>query len=105
MLGSIDVHQDGITGGHPSLDPVFLASIPHLVEFYKGTDREKVAFIALSADDPDLLIAARQGPPLVVGIGEGENYIASDMGAIRQETDRVYVIDDDEVGYFNSPTN
>ena len=34
---------------------------------------------------------------LVVGLGEGENYIASDMGAIRQETDKVYVIDDDEV--------
>jgi len=33
----------------------------------------------------------------VVGLGEGENFIASDMGAIRPETDKVYVIDDDEV--------
>ncbi len=34
---------------------------------------------------------------MVVGIGEGENYIASDMGAIRPETDQVYVIGDDEL--------
>ena len=43
------------------------------------------------------MIAVRRFSPLVVGIGDGENYIASDMGAIRPETDKVYVIDDDEI--------
>jgi glucosamine--fructose-6-phosphate aminotransferase (isomerizing) len=55
------------------------------------------AFGAICADSPDELVAVRRFSPLVVGIGDGENYIASDMGAIRAETDKVYVIDDDEV--------
>jgi len=51
----------------------------------------------VSADHPDQMIAARRFSPLVVGIGDGENFIASDMGAVREWTDRVYVIDDDEM--------
>ncbi|MGD9497912.1 MAG: glutamine--fructose-6-phosphate transaminase (isomerizing), partial [Armatimonadota bacterium] len=49
------------------------------------------------ADDPDRMVAARRFSPLVVGIGQGENFIASDMGAVREWTDQVYVIDDDEM--------
>ncbi len=51
----------------------------------------------VSADHPDQMIAARRFSPLVLGIGEGENFIASDMGAVREWTDQVYVIDDDEM--------
>jgi len=81
----------------------------HLVEKYYENDlREAVrkavldlqgafAFGIICADSPDEMIAVRRFSPLVVGIGEGENYIASDMGAIRAETDKVYVIDDDEL--------
>ncbi len=58
------------------------------------------AFGVICADNPDVLVAVRRFSPLVVGLGEGENFIASDMGAIRKETDRVYVIDDDEVAYI-----
>ena len=57
------------------------------------------AFGVICADSPDEMIAVRRFSPLVVGLGEGENYIASDMGAIRPETDKVYVIDDDEIFY------
>ena len=55
------------------------------------------AFGIICADSPDEMIAVRRFSPLVVGLGDGENYIASDMGAIRPETDKVYVIDDDEI--------
>ncbi len=51
----------------------------------------------IAADHPDELLAVRRFSPLVVGIGDGENFIASDMGAIRAETDRVYVINDNEI--------
>jgi len=51
----------------------------------------------VSADHPDQMVAARRFSPLVVGIGDGENWIASDMGAVREWTDQVYVIDDDEM--------
>ena len=81
----------------------------HLVEkYYEGDLREAArkavldlqgafAFGIICADSPDEMIAVRRFSPLVVGIGEGENYIASDMGAIRAETDKVYVIADDEL--------
>ncbi len=81
----------------------------HLVEkYYDGDLREAArkavldlqgafAFGIICADSPDEMIAVRRFSPLVVGIGEGENYIASDMGAIRAETDKVYVIGDDEL--------
>ncbi len=55
----------------------------------------------ICADHPDQMIAARRFSPLVVGIGEGENFIASDMGAVREWTDRVYVIDDDEMAVIS----
>jgi len=55
------------------------------------------AIAVLAGDQPDLMVAARRFSPLVIGIGEGENFVASDMGAIREYTDRVYVIDDDEM--------
>ena len=83
--------------------------MPHLVEkYYQGDLREAVrraildlegafAFGVICADAPEQLIAARRFSPLVVGLGEGENYIASDMGAIRPETDQVYVIGDNEL--------
>ncbi len=83
--------------------------MPHLVEkYYEGDLREAVrravldlrgafAFGVISADSPDELVAVRRFSPLVVGLGQGENFIASDMGAIRPETDRVYIIDDDEL--------
>ncbi len=86
----------------------------HLVQkYYEGNLRAAVcravadlegafAFGIICADSPGELVAVRRFSPLVVGIGEGENYIASDMGAIRQETDRVYVIDDDEVALITT---
>jgi glutamine---fructose-6-phosphate transaminase (isomerizing) len=55
------------------------------------------AFGILSADPPGEIIAVRRFSPLVVGIGQGENYIASDMGAIRAETDKVRILGDDDL--------
>src|SRR5258705_204118 len=55
------------------------------------------AFGVICSDRPGEILAVRRFSPLVIGVGQGENYIASDMGAVRAETDKVYVIDDDEV--------
>ncbi len=54
------------------------------------------ALAVICEDEPDVMIAARLKSPLVVGLGEGENFIASDMLAVRPETDQVYVLDNDE---------
>ena len=55
------------------------------------------AIAILDKDHPDLLIAARKGSPLVVGIGEGEYFLASDATPIVEYTDQVIYIEDEEV--------
>jgi glucosamine--fructose-6-phosphate aminotransferase (isomerizing) len=51
----------------------------------------------LSSDDPDCLIAARRGSPIVLGIGDGEYIVASDASAIVAHTRRVVYLRDDEM--------
>ncbi|MBF0122567.1 MAG: glutamine--fructose-6-phosphate transaminase (isomerizing) [Candidatus Omnitrophica bacterium] len=51
----------------------------------------------LSSDDPTTLVAARVGSPLIVGVGEGENFIASDVPAILRHTRRVIYLKDGEM--------
>jgi len=51
----------------------------------------------ISSDEPDLLVAARKGSPLVIGLGEGEKYIASDVPAILEYTDKVIFLEDGDV--------
>jgi glucosamine--fructose-6-phosphate aminotransferase (isomerizing) len=80
--------------------------IAHLIEKYYAGDlfaatlrsiadmRGAYAIAVISEHEPDKIVAARMRSPLVIGIGEAENYVASDMAAVRPETDTVYVIDD-----------
>jgi glucosamine--fructose-6-phosphate aminotransferase (isomerizing) len=49
------------------------------------------------ADEPDVIVAARRGSPLIVGIGENEYVVASDAAAIVQHTARVIYLSDNEV--------
>lgn len=51
----------------------------------------------LCVDFPGQIIAARKDSPLVVGLGKGENYIASDMPAVTKYTKNFYLLDDKEV--------
>jgi glucosamine--fructose-6-phosphate aminotransferase (isomerizing) len=51
----------------------------------------------ISADHPGILVAARQGSPLVIGVGIGEHFIASDQLALLQVTDRFIFLDEGDV--------
>jgi len=51
----------------------------------------------VSSDDPHTLVAARVGSPLIVGIGKGENFIASDVPAIIRHTRKVIYLKDGEI--------
>jgi glucosamine--fructose-6-phosphate aminotransferase (isomerizing) len=59
--------------------------------------RGSYAFVVMSDKEPGTLVAAKNSSPLVVGLGEGENFVASDVTAILSETRRVIFIDEGEV--------
>ena len=49
------------------------------------------------SDEPDKIIVAKKGSPLVLGIGDGENYIASDVNALIAYTSQIVYLEDDEI--------
>ncbi len=83
--------------------------LPHLVEhFYRGDLVEAVrqaasklegsyALAVISSLEPDKVVAVRQDSPLVIGLGEGENFLASDIPAILKHTRRTIILDDGEI--------
>jgi glucosamine--fructose-6-phosphate aminotransferase (isomerizing) len=58
------------------------------------------AIVIMSEDEPDLLIAARKGSPMVIGVGKGEYFIASDATPIVEYTKNVIYLNDNEVAYI-----
>ncbi|APC42295.1 glutamine--fructose-6-phosphate transaminase (isomerizing) [Clostridium estertheticum] len=82
--------------------------VPHLIDFYyKGNIVEAVkkatakmegsyAIAVLCSDEPDKLIAVRKDSPLIVGLGENEFYVASDIPAVLNHTREVYLLEDNE---------
>src|SRR5258706_3030247 len=60
------------------------------------------AIVVMSLDDPTLLIAARKGSPLVVGVGRGEFFMASDATPIIEYTNEVVYLNDQEIAIVNN---
>src|ERR1700716_4425543 len=95
--------------GHEFTSETDTEVVPHLIEsYYKGDFLAAVrsalkrihgayALAMFSSDDPELLIGARLNGPLVVGLGDKEYYIASDITAIIPYTKRVLVLGEGEV--------
>src|SRR5436190_14832058 len=95
--------------GHEFLSDTDTEVVPHLVEHYYRGDfvsavqqalrriRGAYALAMFSLDDPDLLIGARLNAPLVVGLGETEFFVASDITAIIPYTKRVLILGEGEI--------
>ncbi len=59
--------------------------------------RGSYAFVVMSDHEPQTLVAAKNSSPLVIGLGENENFIASDVTAILAETRKVIFIEEGEI--------
>ena len=83
--------------------------IPHLIgNFYKGNLLHAVqaalrqvegnyAIAVISANEPTRMVAARKGSPLVIGLGEDEFLVTSDVTAMLEHTNQVVYVEDDEI--------
>ncbi|HTQ77358.1 MAG TPA: glutamine--fructose-6-phosphate transaminase (isomerizing) [Burkholderiales bacterium] len=82
--------------------------IAHLIEHYRKESKDlfaaavravaelegAFAIAVASADAPDTVVLAKKGAPILLGLGEGENFAASDVSALLQVTRRVIYLDD-----------
>ena len=102
--------KDGLEReGHTFSSETDAETVSHLIErHYEGDLVEAVrrafgemeghfTFVAVHADHPDLLVGARLETPLVVGVGDGEAFLASNAAAFLAETRRVYFPNDGDV--------
>jgi glucosamine--fructose-6-phosphate aminotransferase (isomerizing) len=98
-----------VADGHEFSSDTDAEVVVHLIErHYDGDLIEAVraaygeleghfAFVSIHHDHPDLLVGARRQCPLVVGVGDGEMFLASSIAAFLRETRRVQLIDNGEV--------
>jgi len=72
-------------------------SLPDAVREVMKQAEGALALAVIRRTEPELIVGARRGSPLVVGRGDGENYLASDIPAFLEHTREMVIIDDDRV--------
>ncbi len=86
--------EDIQENNHCALDEAVRLALTKVVGAY--------AIVIMSLEDPDLLIAARKGSPLVIGVGKNEYFIASDATPIIEYTNEVVYLNDFEIAVINN---
>jgi glucosamine--fructose-6-phosphate aminotransferase (isomerizing) len=106
----LDLKHELRASGHKFVTETDTEVVAHLVEAeWKGDGLENAvlramarlrglfAIVLLSSDDPQKIVAVRNGPPVVVGLGDQEWFVASDIPAILHHTREVSFLDDGEM--------
>ncbi len=107
----IELKKQLIAEGHKFVTETDTEIIAHLLEKYSANDvpleqavlravkamTGAYALVTLSTKDPNKIVAARLGPPIVLGLGEKEFFVASDIPAILAHTRSVFFLGDGEV--------
>ncbi len=103
------LRNDLIKHGHTFISDTDSEVLAHLIETYYDGDLEAAvrtaltrvegsfALAAIVAEHPEIMVAARQDSPLVVGLGRGENFLASDIPAVLNYTKDVVIIEDGDL--------
>ncbi len=103
------LRKELISSGHTFRTDTDTEVLSHLIEgFYAGDLEQAVRYalaetvgtygiLVISRADPELLIAARKGSPLLIGVGNNEHFAASDASAIIEHTQNVVYLDDGEI--------
>ena len=107
----VELKADLIKRGHTFTSETDTESVAHLLsdEFAQSKDlaaamravckqlRGSFTLLALHSDAPELIVGARRNSPLVVGLGEGENFLASDVSAFISHTKQALELGQDQV--------
>ncbi len=106
----LDLKRELLREGHRLVTETDTEIVAHLVEREMKDDglenaisralikiRGLFALVLMSADDPEKIVAVRNGPPIVVGLGDSEFFVASDLLAILSHTHDVVFLDDEEM--------
>ncbi|GAB7095418.1 glutamine--fructose-6-phosphate transaminase (isomerizing) [Halolamina litorea] len=104
------LREDLLARGHTFTSETDTEVIPHLIEMYRGEglspedafratiERLEGRFaVAMLVDDHETVFAARDGSPLVVGVGEDRRFLASDVPSFLEHTNRVAFLEDGDV--------
>ncbi|MEQ1868492.1 MAG: glutamine--fructose-6-phosphate transaminase (isomerizing) [Vicinamibacterales bacterium] len=106
----LELKRELVAQGHRFVTETDTEIVAHLVEREMKSDglenavrraltlmRGLFALVLISADDPHKIVTVRKGPPIVIGLGDGEFFVASDIPAILSHTRDVVFLGDEEM--------
>ncbi|WP_132995388.1 glutamine--fructose-6-phosphate transaminase (isomerizing) [Sporanaerobacter acetigenes] len=105
----LEIKEELKKSGYSFVSETDTEVIPYLIDMYYDGDLKKAVMKAikklkgafalgvLSLDEKDKLIAVRKDSPLIIGLGEGENFIASDIPAVIDWTKDIYILENGEM--------